>query len=87
VQKFSALKAVLDVVSADCADRDVRFQPPAQDSLVKPTSLQDDVAVGQKARGLLPRIVALEEGFDSPPRDVEELRRRDEVIRYVTIPS
>ncbi|KAF9791870.1 hypothetical protein BJ322DRAFT_1148662 [Thelephora terrestris] len=63
VQKFSALKAVLDVVSADCADCD------------------DDVAVGQKARGLLPRIVALEEGFDSPPRDVEELRRRDEVIR------
>ncbi|KAF9791909.1 hypothetical protein BJ322DRAFT_1026147 [Thelephora terrestris] len=40
-----------------------------------------DVAVGNKIKGLLSHIVALEEGFDSPPREVEERRRRDGVIR------
>ena len=41
--------------------------------------------MGNKIEVLLPRIAALEEHFGSRPRDVAEQRRRDELIRYVTM--
>ena len=37
-----------------------------------------------KVANLLPRIVALEERFDSPPGEVAEQRRRSDLIRYAT---
>ena len=40
-----------------------------------------------KVANLLPRIVALEERFDTRPGDVAEQRRRDDLIRYNTILS
>ena len=39
--------------------------------------------VSSKIEGLLSRVVALENQFDSLPRDAAELRRRDELRRYV----
>ena len=44
---------------------------------------QGAVAVGNKIEGLLSRIVALENHFDSRPSDVADQRRRDELRRYV----
>ena len=41
--------------------------------------------MGNKLEILLPRVAALEEHFDSRPSDVAEQRRRDELIRYVTM--
>ncbi|KAF9646646.1 YVTN repeat-like/Quino protein amine dehydrogenase [Thelephora ganbajun] len=42
---------------------------------------QGTIAIGNKVEVLLSRIVALEERFDSRPDGVEELRRRDRLIR------
>ncbi|KAF9642556.1 hypothetical protein BDM02DRAFT_3235751 [Thelephora ganbajun] len=42
---------------------------------------QETVSIGNKIEVLLSRIAALEERFDSRPDDVEELRRRDRLIR------
>ena len=42
--------------------------------------------MGNKVANLLSRIAALESRFDSGPSDVEEQRRRDDLIRCVTIP-
>ncbi|KAF9646611.1 hypothetical protein BDM02DRAFT_3270823 [Thelephora ganbajun] len=47
---------------------------------------QETVAIGNKIEVLLSCIVALEERFDSRPGDVEEQRRRRELIGYVVIP-
>ena len=50
-------------------------------------SFQETVAVGNKVSNLLSRIVALEDCFDSPPSDVADQRRRDDLIRCgATIP-
>ncbi|KAF9646638.1 hypothetical protein BDM02DRAFT_2989282 [Thelephora ganbajun] len=46
---------------------------------------QEAIAIGNKTEVLLSRIVALEERFDSCPDGVEELRRRDRLIRYAGI--
>ena len=43
--------------------------------------------MGNKVEVLLPRVVALEEHFDSRPGDVAEQRPRDELVRYVTMPT
>ena len=39
-----------------------------------------------RVANILSRIVALEERFNSRPSDVAEQRRRDELIRYATVP-
>ena len=62
--------------------RFVRF-PPLR--LLRSTRSQGIVALGNKVEVLLPRIAALEKHFDSRPSDVAEQRRRDELIRYVTM--
>ena len=38
-----------------------------------------------KVANLLPRIVALEERFDTRPSNVAEQRRRNDLIRYATV--
>ena len=38
-----------------------------------------------RVANLLPRIVALEERFDTRPSNVSEQRRRNDLIRYATI--
>ena len=42
--------------------------------------------VGNKIENLLSRVVALEARFGTLPDDVEEQRRRRELIRYVVLP-
>ena len=83
---FGPLKAVLQSLhSAVYADCQVCIQPPAQGSPLR-TSFQGTVTVGGKIEGLISRVVALEERFNSPPNDVEEQRRRNELIRYAAAP-
>ena len=48
--------------------------------------LQEAAAIGDNIENLLSRIVALEICFATSPGDVEELRRRHDIIRYVIIP-
>ena len=50
-------------------------------------NFQGSAAVGNKISNLLSRIVGLESCFDSRPSDVAEQRRRDDLIRCVTISS
>ena len=42
--------------------------------------------MGNKVENLFSSVTALEEDFNSRPDDVAEQRRRDELIRYATIP-
>jgi hypothetical protein len=42
--------------------------------------------VKSKTEVLLSHIITLEKLFDSYPTDVVELRRRDKLIEYATIP-
>ena len=46
-------------------------------------AFQGTIAVESSIKNLLPRVIALEEHFDSRPGDVAEHRRREELIRYV----
>ena len=55
-------------------------------SLVLQTHLQEITTIGNKVEDLHSRVVALEEQFDSHPGDVEELKRREEVISYAIVP-
>ena len=41
--------------------------------------------MNNRIENLLSRVVSLEERFNSRPSDVADQRRRDELIRYVTI--
>ena len=50
-------------------------------------NFQETTTVGDKLSNLISRIVALESCFDSRPSDVEEQRRRDDLIRCVTVPA
>ena len=45
-------------------------------------TFQGTVAVERYIENLLPRVIALEEHFDSRPGDVAEHRRREELIWY-----
>ena len=45
-------------------------------------AFQGTIAVESSIKNILPRIIALEEHFDSRPGDVAEHRRREELIRY-----
>ena len=47
---------------------------------------QETAVVENKVANLLPRIASLGERFDTRPGSVAEQRRRDDLIRYVTIP-
>ena len=42
--------------------------------------------MGNKVENLFPRIIALEERFDSRPTDVAEQRHRDELLGYAAFP-
>jgi len=57
--------------------------PPAQNPLL--TRLQEAVAIRNKIEILLSRMVTLEGFFTTLPGDVEEQRRRLELIRYIFI--
>ena len=48
--------------------------------------LQESVSVGNKVEVLLQRIASLEALFATPPGDVDEQRRRYDLIWYVVIP-
>ena len=48
--------------------------------------LQESVSVGNKVEVLLQRIASLEALFATLPGDVDEQRRRYDLIRYVVIP-
>ena len=48
--------------------------------------LQGTITIGNKIEGLLSRVVALEARFATPPGEVEEQRRRRELIRYAVLP-
>ena len=41
--------------------------------------------MNNRIENLLSRVVSLEERFNSRPSDVADQRRRDELIRYVTV--
>ena len=41
--------------------------------------------MNDRTKNLLSRVVSLEERFNSRPSDVADQRRRDELIRYVTV--
>ena len=47
--------------------------------------LQETVVAGNKIEDLLSRIVALEARFATLPGDVEEQRRRQELIEYAVL--
>ena len=49
------------------------------------THSQEIVAVSNRIKNLLSRVVALEESFDSRPSDVADQRHRDELIQFVTV--
>lgn len=61
----------------------------ARDPLLKAflrlTLPQEAVAIGNKIENLLLHVAALEALFTTRPGDVEEQRRRNELIRYVVI--
>ena len=82
---FGPLKVVLGAIPAIYANREVCIQPSAQNYPLL-NAFQESAAAGNKIECLLPRIVALEERFNSRPSDVAEQRRRDELIQYATIP-
>jgi hypothetical protein len=54
--------------------------------LLQLTHLQETIAVGNKIENLLSRIAGLEALFATRPGNVEEQRRRSELIRYAVIP-
>lgn len=61
--------------------------PPLRLHIDTRTSSQGTAAAAEnKIEGLIPRVVALEEHFGSCPGDVEEQRRREELILYATTP-
>ena len=78
---FGPLKAVLHDILTVYAGRKVRRQFPVQNPPLT-MEFQETVAVERYIKNLLPRIVALEELFNSPPGEVAEHRRRQELIRY-----
>jgi hypothetical protein len=82
VERFGPLKVILRSIPAAFANRRVRSQSPAQNSLTD-RHFQGAVVVGNKVENLLFRVVALEERFDSCPNDIAEQRRRDDLIGYV----
>ena len=47
--------------------------------------LQEITPIGNKIEDLIVRVTALEQRFDSRPRDVEEQRCRSEVILYIVV--
>ena len=83
-EKFGPLKIALGNIPTLCANHTVRSQPPAHN--IVSHSFQETTAMGNKLSNLLSRIVALESRFDSRPSDMTEQRRRDDLIRCVTIP-
>ena len=82
---FGPLKALLGAIVAVYADHEVRHHPLVEID-VQPTPLQESAAVRTKVEVLLSRIVPLDALFSTSPGDVDELRRRDDVMRYVVIP-
>ena len=82
--KFGPLKFAVGNISAFFANSAVRLQSPAH--YHRFTQFSGKHRCGEQALNLLSRIVALESRFDSRPSDVEEQRRRDDLIRCVTIP-
>lgn len=78
--RFGALKAVL---SATFTDYKARSKIPTEDPSATNRS-EETVAAISRIKNLLSRVIAMEERFGSLPDDVEELNRRDRVIRYVT---
>ena len=77
---FGPLKALLDVISAAYADRQVRLRLPTCNPPGTNTSLQGTITVRNKVGVLLPRIKSLNALFATPPSDVEDLRSRDKLI-------
>ena len=81
MEGFGPLKAALSDILAAYADREVRSQLPAQNPPLTKV-FQGIIAVENSIKKFLPRIVTLEEHFDSRPGDVAEHRRREELIWY-----
>ena len=54
---------------------------------LRQSHVQETVTVRHKIESLLPRIIALEARFGSRPDDVEDQRRRRELIKYASMPS
>ena len=85
--RFSPLKTALGAIPAIYANRKVRLSPSLLKTLCRRTHLQETATIGDTIENLLSRIVALEMRFETSPGEVEELRRRSDLIRYVIIPS
>ena len=79
---FNLLKTLLERTPNIYANHKVRLNS-LLDIPVRLTSLQESVAVGNKVMLLLSHIASLDALFATPPGDVPELRRRDELILYV----
>ena len=60
---------------------------PILKTLCRRTHSQETTTIGDIIENLLSRIVALEMRFETSPGDVEELRRRSDLIRHAIIPS
>ena len=58
---------------------------PLLEVLIWLTYLQGTVDVKNKIETLRPRVAALDKLFVTPPGDIEEQRRRSELLRYVFV--
>ena len=79
---FGPLKTALSAVHPTYK---VRSPTIARDSSLMNNYLQEITPIGNKIEDLIARVTALEQRFDSRPRDVEEQRCRSEVILYVVV--
>ena len=81
---FGPLKAALGAIPAACANHEVRILPPPKVFLLL-NHLQETVIIN-KIQNLLSRIAVLEALFSTRPVDVDDQRRRSELIRYAAPP-
>lgn len=81
---FGPLRAVLETISSVPVDPKVCTYPSTPNpSLTR--SAQETIAVRKKIENLLQHITTLEERFATCPDGVQDLRRRQEIIEYVTV--
>lgn len=81
---FGQLKIALEGFSRICASREVRSSYASPRSFLQTWS-QETVSVGNKAKNLIPRVVALDNEFESRPIDVADRIHRTRVILYAFI--
>jgi hypothetical protein len=84
---FGSLRVALGAIHAVYANREVRLRSPPLKAFHQRAHLQETTTIRDIIESLLSRIVALGTRFvETSPSDMEELRRRSDLIRYIIAP-